>query len=457
MRIKLGVPMSLFDIAMASGGQILTEDNTLISYISTDTREICKGDLFIAIRGESFDGESFVEDAKTKGAFIISKNRNSADIYTPDTRNALLLLAENYVKNLPIILYRIGITGSVGKTTTKEFLKIILEERYKCHASTGNFNNEIGMPMSMLSAPPDTEALIMEMGMNHPGEIRKLSKALRPNIAIITNVGTAHIGNLGSRKNIANAKLEICEGMDDGITIVPSDEPLLASAKNKKTYSFINRNSDYFFTSDSTETLSVFWGENHYCKATFAPEGEHNKICLAAAISAAIESGLSADELARGVRLISNDNTRQSVLFYEKYHFYNDFYNASFESVIALIRLAESHETNQKKSLLLGDILELGAMSGEIHFNIGKSISPLHFHNVFLYGNESQRIRLGAIENGFPNERIYINPNTSDPELTATQIRGGCDEGEIIFMKASRGTRLERVLNCFMTKGESDG
>ena len=456
MRIKLGIPMPLSKIAKASGGELISSNNAMINYVTTDSRELYPDDLFIALVGKRYDGENYLDEAKSRGAFILSRSKTKADIYHPKTDSALLSFAEKYAENLPIILYKIGITGSVGKTTTKEFLKVLLEERYKCHVSSENFNNEIGMPMSILSAPHDTEILIMEMGMNHPGEIRRLSQALKPNIAIITNVGTAHIGNLGSRESIAKAKLEICDGMDKGITIVPLSEPLLTAATGRRTFSLFEGEADYCITENEDSSLSILKADSLYCQASFIPEGNHHRLCLAAAASAAIEVGLTPSELSSRIHLISKDKTRQNVFRYEKYHFYTDFYNASYESVIALVSIAEKYKTDGKKSLVLGDILELGEMSPKIHFSIGKSISAPLFHNLFLYGKESENIRLGAMESGFPEERIFSNHDIEDPDITARQIRNHCEEGEVIFMKASRSIRLERVLNCFMTKGEKN-
>lgn len=456
MRIKLGIKTSLREIAKALGGRLITNENAKISHVTTDTRELESGDLFIALSGERFDGENYVSEAKARRAYTLSKSQEKADIFHPDTRRALLNFAEYYCKNLPIILYRIGITGSVGKTTTKEFLQILLSRRYKCHYSKGNFNNEIGMPMSLLSAPPDTEVIIMEMGMNHPGEIKNLSLCLKPNIALITNIGTAHIGNLGSRESIAKAKLEIAEGLCRGPLIVPFNEPLLHDAKNRKTFSSSSGEADYYLTDKGDGYVSIFKDKKLCCKTTFSLDGEHHKLCLIAAASAAMEVGISPGELANRVRLISTDNTRQNVICLENYHFYADFYNASFESVMALIKVAESKKTERKISLVLGDILELGDMSEKIHLSIGEAISPLTFHNVFLYGKYCDIIRLGAINNQFPSERIFTNNDISNPGITADQIRDKCDEGEIIFMKASRGIRLENILNCFRAKGECD-
>ena len=453
MRINLGIPMPLHEIARASGGRLLNDENPTIYSISTDTRELQPKDLFIAIKGENFDGETFTKEAKEMGAYVLSGCRNNTDIYRDDSIAALLSLAEYYIKNLPIILYRIGITGSVGKTTTKEFLNILLSRRYKCHISDGNHNNHIGMPMSILSAPPDTQVIIMEMGMNHVGEIRRLTNCLRPNLALITNIGTAHIGNLGSRENIAKAKLEITEGMVEGKTIVPFDEPLLTGIKNRVTFSFTNIDADYFFEAIDNE-ISVFRHGVFYAKSTLMLTEQHNILCMASAVTSAIETGISPCDLAEGIALISRDNTRQSVFYMKDYTFYTDFYNASLESVTAFIHEAVAYSKSEEKSLLLGDVLELGNMSRDIHFRIGMSISKNIFTNLFLVGEQSKYIAEGAIQNSFPKDRIFINPDPRTPELTARQIRENCKVGNTIFMKASRGIRLERILCCFDEQSE---
>ena len=448
MRIDLGRPMTLEEIAYATGG-LKQSQNAIIKSITTDSREVEKGDLFIAIKGDKFDGADYALEVKNKGGFVLSNPPSYTDILHPNGNDALLSLATYYIKTLPYILYKIGITGSVGKTTTKEFLNILLSESYITHASKGNFNNQIGMPMSILSAENNTQILLMEMGMNHPGEISKLSRCLNPNIGIITNIGTAHIGNLGSRENIAKAKLEITEGMDNGMLFMPAEEPLLSYKKRCVRFSFTDKNADYFIEQKTDNTISIFKSGKLYTDAKFDIPGEQNLKCLLCAASIAIEMGVSPEELCGRVSLISNDNIRQSIIYRENLCFYTDFYNASRESVLAFIKSAETIQSAGEKSLLLGDILELGDMSDEIHFEIGRAISYKTFSNLFLFGNHISNIRLGAIEIGFPPGRIFVNSNATDPLLSAMQIRQNCHTNDTIFMKASRGLKLERILDCF--------
>ena len=396
MRIKLGMPLMLSEIAGMVGEEKPTHD-TEITHVSTDTRELFSGDLFIVQSG----GEIYIDDAMKTGAVLLSK------------RNFLLELARKYIQNLPYILYRIGITGSVGKTTTKEMLKSVLKERFKVHASEGNFNNHIGMPMSILSAPPDTEILVMEMGMNHMGEIGILSECMRPNIAVITNIGTSHIGNLGSRENIARAKLEILNGMDSGVLFVPYDEPLL---------------------NGQVGAIKV------YTESSKAMERN-----MSMAISVAEYIGITKPELS----YISTDNIRQKIVFRKNHHFLTDYYNSSYESVIALIEDAKEEKIYPMHALVLGDILELGEYCKDIHYRVGKLVKPCDFEHLFLFGYYAKFIYQGALENLFDKDKIFINSDLTRPDITAEQIKANCDKDELILMKASRGVRLERILDYF--------
>lgn len=448
MRIKLGVPMSLNEITFGCGGRLIGHKNPLISYLTTDSREVAEGDLFVAIKGVRYDGESYVNEVKNKGGYVISSSEG-CDVLCSDTITALLSLAEYYVKKLPYVLYKIGITGSVGKTTTKEFLKILLSKKHVTHASKDNFNNEIGLPISILSAPPNSEILLMEMGMNHSGEISRLSKCLRPNIALITNIGTAHIGNLGNRENIAKSKLEITDWMENGYIFVPKSEPLLHGLNNSICFSMTDKNADYYLESLEEKEVRIYKSGEPICQSFFALNGDHNKSCLLAATSISDFIGISDKQLGDGISFISRINTRQTLIKREGYCFYTDFYNASLESTLACINTAENEYKQQKKSLLLGDILELGEMTKKIHIAIGEAISSDTFSHLFLFGGNAQHIAIGAMKNLFPIERIHINVNLSDPYKTAQQIRLNCIRNEIIFMKASRGVMLERVLGCF--------
>ncbi len=449
MRIELGMPMPLPEIAEATSARIKCDKSPLITHICTDSREVRSGDLFFALRGEKYDGADYVDSARKNGAYILSSLAEKSDIFHPDTRRALLDFAAYFAKTLPYLLYKIGITGSVGKTTTKEFLKILLSEKYKTHASKGNFNNEIGLPLSIISSKQDTQILLMEMGMNNRGEISRLSKCLCPDIAAITNIGSAHIGRLGSREEIARAKLEILDGMKDGKIIVPKEEKLLSHLDNKITFSTAEKNANIYLKKDQNSSINIYKQGAYLCSASFSLTEEHHLKCLAAAVGIAIEAGLSAEEISRSVSKISRLNIRQNDFYAEKYHFYVDCYNASRESMLAAIKEFSLKETEEPKSLLLGEILELGESRTKIHIEVGESISPKAIDRLFLYGKHAGEIGIGAIKGGFPENQIYINLSIDDPSRTARQIRESCKDGEHILVKGSRGVKLEQVIDCF--------
>ena len=442
MRIKLGVPMQLKRIAELING-IITVDDATITHVTTDTRTALPGDLFIADQ----KGLAYLTEAKRLGAYTLSAEQDSC-IIVKDSADVLLKFAKEYVRNLPYILYKIGISGSVGKTTTKEFLKIILSERFKVHANEGNFNNEIGMPMSILQTPLDTQVIIMEMGMNHAGEIKKLSECLTPDIGIITNIGTSHIGNLGSREAIAGAKLEILSGMVGGQIFVPYGEKLLQNVSGKLTVSVESLNSDYTLLSHDGE-VSLFSDNTEIFTSPFALAEKHHLNSLAFATGVGAYLGLTRDELSSGSSRISADNTRQSMIFKKNYHFLSDCYNASYESVIALLETAELDRRHAIKAIIIGDILELGRFTEDLHVAVGRVIGSSVFSHIFLLGEYAKYVKIGIEKTDFPKDCIFINDNISRPDITARQIKEHCEANEIIYMKASRALRLERILDYF--------
>ena len=449
MRIRLEIPLTLKDIAFGMKGDIQCQDNPTIEYVSTDSREIKPGDLFIPLMGDHFNGENYVSDILSKGCFAVSEKNAKAHIRVENTRAALLNFASFYNKTLPYILYRVGITGSVGKTTTKEFLKILLSAYYKTHANEGNLNNEIGLPLSLLSAPLDTEALILEMGMNHRGEIGRLSKCLCPNAAIITNIGSSHIGNLGSKENIAKAKIEILEGMTGGKIYVPMEEKLLQNIENKATISLDNKYADFYLASKNDEII-IYKNGYEYITERFAFKEKHLQKCLLFACALATDIGVQPAILSQAISSISKHNIRQTMFSAQNYLFYADFYNASPESILASFDSIKNIEIKGKKHLLLGDVLELGEMSEEIHYKIGKSIPKDLFAEIFLFGDFAEQTMSGAISAGFLKSKIHTNPLLHRPDITAMQIKTYCSKGDLILMKASRGIKLERVLSYFM-------
>ena len=452
MRVELSHPCTIKEIAHLSGGRIISRENERVSAITTDTREAMIGDLFWALVGSRSDGAEYAENAIKKGCRVLSQRQDTSDIFHPYPNQALLDFASKYIDFLPYILYRIGITGSVGKTTTKEFLKTILSVSFRVHASEGNFNNEIGMPLSILSTSKDSKILVCEMGMNARGEISRMSKCLSPSIGIITNIGSAHIGKLGSKLEIAKAKLEIADGMTDGKILTPYGENLLGSSERFVSFSSNNPSADFYLSSSSGKEIILFYKGDKILRSSFDPIGNQHKECLAAAASAALLCGQSAESVSFGIALISSDNIRQKEIFAKNFHIISDCYNASKESMLCGIREFIHSSPSGKRSLVLGDILELGSYADDIHYEIGKSILPTEIERLFLVGKSVGKIAEGAIDNGFPLKRIFINADFRESAVTACHIIDNCPIGEHIYFKASHAIELWKIIDYIKSK-----
>lgn len=462
MKVRLNIPMSALEVATALGCPITCDKGLLFYSISTDSRELVAGELFIALDGTNTTGELFIEDALSRGGYTIGASANPRIHFkVQSTKDALLNLAEYYKQKLRKLKYTIAITGSIGKTTTKELAFHILKHVYRVHRTPFNYNNEIGVPLTILSAPKDTEILLVECGMNHRGEISRLSCASHPDIALITNIGTAHIGNLGSREAIAEAKSEIIDGMHGGIVLCDADEPLLRGLRGRTPVS-VNSSTNAAFrllthehspsgtTFDfHTPSLSIFRARcPHNIPNLMSP--------LAMALSLGALLGMEADELKRAVLKLPCDAFRHKIVELNDFKILDDSYNASLESVIGAIKLLQSYDA-AAHSALIGDILELGERSEEIHHQIGQSLALAGLKHLFIYGNNAKYVADGAISSGFPCDRLFINNDLDSPHLTATQIIDNHVNDELILFKASHATNLVKILALIKEKYKNDG
>ena len=451
MRIKLSIPLSIKRIcAYTSAINKGYGEEDIIEYITTDTREIEKGDLFIALIGDKYDANDFCSDAELLGAYIISSSYSGCCIKVKDTLAALRDLAKAYKKHLSSLKHTVAITGSVGKTTTKNFTAAILSGAFKTHSTKGNENNLIGAPLTILSAPADTEVLVIELGMNHLGEIERLSEAVAPDIAVITNIGSSHIGNLGSRKMIARAKCEILAGMDKGCAIVPKDEVLLSEIKCKRTVSANDADADYYYflvSESAKESVIDFYFKDKCIQNLKIPLfGAHIIYSLALAISVAAECGLSIEDIQKGCKNIDEHSVRHKLLQLNDFFIFDDSYNSSLESVeadLAMLKTLKGHKT----SALLGDIHELGAETERIHRRLGEIAYESGIEHLYIYGIYSSFVAKGALKRGMNPDKIFINTDLFKPELTAKQIKSAHTPGEIILFKASHKTNLSKIID----------
>lgn len=421
-------------------------DARLTKRIVTNSGEATCDSVFIGIKGISDDGNKYSEQAKMRGAFVISNDVKYADVYSPDGMEAIGMIAKNYKERILKLKHTIAITGSVGKTTTKNILKEMLSASKKVHATYENFNNLLGVCITILTTPPECEILVAEAGMNHKGELRTISDLLSPDIAIITNIGSAHIGNLGSREAIARAKLEIINRLTTKVCIVPHDEPLLEDIENKRTFSITDKKADSFINPiEINKNGSIY---DLFCNgiivngAKTSLVGEHILKLISAASCALCYLGFEEKELKKALSVTDLAKTRAKLMQIGRIRILDDSYNASRESMLASFNEALLY--NENASCVIGDMLELGEMSESIHEELGKEIAQRKFKKLYTFGKYATHAARAAIFRGIAPDCVFTNEDLDKPEITAKQISESYSD-EIILVKASRATGAERI------------
>lgn len=447
MYISLSLPLRIYEIIDAvEGVPFGIPKHLTVDGVSTDSRTIKPGCLFLALPGERYNGENFVSSVLLKGGIPITTKRLRGAITVDNTTDALLSLAELFASKLPGLTHIFGITGSVGKTTTKNAVSKVIGLYKSTHATPENNNNAIGVALTVLSAPADTEVLVLEMGMNHAGEIAQIVKYIAPDTAIITGIGTSHIGNLGSREAIAKAKWEIASNVKTKLTLCDSHA---AEYAKKHRHAVVSVDSDGDF---SLLIRRLGKGDADFdflyrnCKHSFdniPVLGRHNLKALAFALSATVVIGEDPNKAENGINKAENANTSGKFIKLSDYTLYDDAYNSSFESVIADIEMLLL--LGNEISLILGDILELGDAAKEIHYKLGAAISKYKINNLYLFGKLSENIRRGALDGGMNNSRIFYNPDTDSPEITADCVMKNHIPGEVILLKASHKIDISRI------------
>lgn len=447
MEVKLSFPLLLSDILTQVNGTARSIDtNKIITHVTTDSRECNGGSLFFALGNENKCKNEYLQQAIYKGATVITDRSVNQGITVKSVTKALLSVGALYREGLPQLKGTVGITGSVGKTTTKNILSEILSKIIPTHATYRNYNNEIGVPLSVLGAKRDTEALVLEIGMNHAGEIESIVDCIYPDIAIITNVGTSHIGNLGSKEAIARAKWEIASNENTKLTLCEKAVSRYNPGKICATVG-VNEIADFSLMIKKTDigfTDFTFYYPGGYADYKRVPvQGKHVVYSIAFCLSAVYSMGFDPRHVDIGISNRSVGNNSGSFIELNEYTLYDDSYNSSPESVIADIEMLMLYK--RPVSVALGDILELGSHSDKIHRELGKAIAGLGIKKLYLFGMAAKEIGLGALAEGFPSERIFHNSDTSAPELTAAQIHTEHGDNEIILLKASNKIGIGRV------------
>lgn len=439
--------LRLSEIANACGGTYNNDCD--INGICIDTRKITSGCLFICIKGERFDAHQFAQEAIDKGAAAVMIHSdiaiNGNFVKVDDTSKALLDLGGYYRSKFN--LHLVGLTGSVGKTTTKEFTYLVVNSKYNAIKTLGNLNNEIGLPQMLFQLDSDTEAAVIEMGMNHFGEIHRLATAAKPTIALITNVGTSHIENLGSREGILKAKLEILDGLEKGaVLILNGDNDMLSTVKNEEYHVVFYGVDNGDFKAENIEEgdnettfdISYFGNTQRIVIPTIGIHNVYNALsAFAVGYYLDIEPQLCADAL----KAYKPEGMRQKSVSHNGVTFIEDCYNASPDSMKAAITTLSNTKGN-KKIAVLSDMLELGDYSMQAHKDVGKMAADADIDYLLTVGEMSNHIVSSAKENQMENA-IHFE---SKEQLT-NKLLEILDVGDTVIFKASRGMKLEDVIH----------
>lgn len=428
-----------------------------IAQVNTDSRKEAPGSLFVPIRGERFDAHAFIEQAIAQGAVASLWDKSvpvpeaAAAIVlflVDDTLEALQELAKAHREAVDPLV--VGITGSNGKTTTKDLVTSVLKEKYEVLATKGNLNNHIGLPLTILSMQPSCEVLVLEMGMSNFGEIELLSRIAQPDYAIITNIGESHIEFLGSREGIAKAKSEITAGLaEDGMLIIDGDEPLLSYHHGKKTTvtcGFEEHNKQRLHVEQTRDAATVFSVNGE--KYTFSLLGTHNVRNAGYAIVLGRQLGLSRDLIQHALNAPSMTGMRMELLAgLNGSKIINDAYNASPTSMKAAIRTVQEMPY-AKRILVLGDIYEIGAESKRYHREIANAITTDTSH-VFTVGEDA-----AEIADALKGEQITA-VHFHDKQSLAEALVPLLQEDTIVLLKASRGMKMESILDTIAVMEEN--
>ena len=452
--------MSLAEIAKITDGELFYSNSELIKNISLDSREIEAGTLFVAIKGERFDGHDFIGKAFEDGAAAIVCERipykvKGNVILVDNSLYAFGAIAKNHKNQIAPLT--VGITGSVGKTTTKQFVWSVLREKYVTHKTDGNFNNEIGLPITILRMPCDTQALVLEMGMSFKDEISRLSQIAEPDIAVITNIGSSHIENFGSREGIRDAKMEIAHGLKEGGKLVLNgDEPLLSGIDGAVYVSVENENSDY-------RAVNVEENDGYYLFDIMTKAGTvkgfrinvlgiHNVYNAVVAYAVGKLADMDDESIKAGLLNFENAAMRQNIYENNGYTVIEDCYNASPESMVASLKVLCQKGKEAKKIAILGDMLELGSYSETFHRNVGEKVAQLGINKLYTFGEMAEYIGKGAIEAGMDESNVVSITDLEKPELLADLLAKEVENNDTLLFKASRGVKLERITAILCNK-----
>ena len=419
-----------------------------------DTRTLKPGQLFVALVGQR-DGHDFIPTALEKGAAAVLCTHADSDfpaIVVADTRVALGLIARGERNRLRMKV--VGVTGSVGKSTTKEMIASVLETSYRTGKSPANHNNDLGLPMAVLALPDDTQVAVLEMGMNHFREMAYLSSIAQPDIAVIVNIGTMHIEHLGSMEGILQAKLEILEGLrPDGTVILNGDDPLLWKAQSgnmpQKRVCFGALNGDVSILGSDVALdtgRTAFWVRTPAgnFQVELPVEGFHFVPDALAAVSVGVQLGIRPEKIRSALSQFRNMAGRQEIIKEKSYTIIKDCYNAGPESMAAALSVLGKQPG--RRIAVLGDMLELGVCAQAEHYRVGR-IAAENADFVLAYGPNSSRVLDGALTGGMVDGKAKAFEDRS--ELVAA-LKRTARPSDVILFKGSRGMHMEIAMEQFL-------
>ena len=428
--------MKISELIKVTGAEVLCEYEDTEVKISTDTRTIQKGDFYLPLKGESFDGEKFIAQAVEKGAVGAFCTKAGGTLRVKNTLTAYLQLA-NYRRNKinPTV---IAVTGSSGKTTTKELVASVLGEKYSTFKTPLNHNNEIGFCQTVFEMPDDTEVLVLEMGMRGFGEIELLSKYAEPDITIIANVGTAHIGRLGSRENIAKAKCEIVKHQRGKYFIAHDDELI------RKTVKFTGEQIYYSISDAKIIEKNTNYSKFEYCGNTYELNvgGDYNIENALSAIICGGKSGLGVSDIQAGLKKYRPIEKRWEGVNVNGFEIINDSYNANPESMKAFVDTI--FELYDNYVLVLGDMGELGEDEIKYHKELGRYINrhPKLNHNTTI-------ISIGELSENITSEIVNCKTaHFSTISEGVNYIKSHISKSSKLFLKASRSMKFEQIIDA---------
>lgn len=443
--------------ALFNSGQRLNPDVTITS-VEFDSRKVQAGSLFIPLKGAT-DGHDYLESAIDKGAVAtlwgqkVAPHRLPA-ILVEDTLTAFQDLARFYLQKVAPKV--VAITGSNGKTTTKDMTANVLSQKYLTYKTQGNFNNHIGLPYTILAMPQNTEFLVLEMGMDHPGEIDFLSRLGQPDAAAITLIGESHLKYFGQRSGIAKAKMEITHGLKkDGFLVVPGDEvllePLLADVSQEI----------FRFQMETGSPLTAHIVEQQQQKTTFTlsflpgefeipVSGNFNvKNALIAAFFGK-QFGVSPADIFKGLKNVVLTQNRSQWLAHDEVHILSDVYNANPTAMSLVLQSFQDFTTTGKKIAVLGDMLELGATSPALHAGITEYLQPDKIQIVYLYGPEMQALYEELLKK-YPQSALHYYPQTAKADLIADLLKTVAPH-DYVVLKGSNGMHLDEIVAALLKK-----